>query len=153
MINRSFVAAVVASAALLTASVTLGGSTAQAARARKPAIGKASLSPTRLTGRGGTVQIRVKINPNGQTISSVTATSTMSGASPSAASALQAAGGDYYTGSVRIGANPRTRKNVANVFVQVDTPNGVVKKRVGKVQLDAGGGPADDSTPPPPPNI
>lgn len=152
MINRSFVAAAFASVALLTASVTLAGRTAEAARPRRPSIGAATLSPSRLSGAGGTVNVRVLIKSNSATLGSVTASSTMAGASPSASSTLLSSDGRYYNGSVRIAANPRRKRATADVFVEVQSSAGRVRKRVGRVKLDKGGT-IDDSTPPPPPNI
>lgn len=153
MINRSFVAAALASVALLTASVTLAGSTAEAAkRKKKPSIGRATLSPSRLPGSGGTVNVRVLIKPNNATISSVTASSTMGGGSPSAAATLSSTDGQYYNGTLRVDRNPRKKATSANIFVELESSNGRVRKKVGRVRLD-GGGTVDDGAPPPPPDI
>jgi len=151
MINRSFVAAALASVALITAGVTLSGRTAEAAP-RKPTIGAATLSPSRLSGAGGTVNVRVLIKPNSATVGSVSASSKLAGTTPSASSTLLSTDGRYYTGSVRIARNPRTKAATADVFVEVQSSRGVVRKRVGRVKLDKGGT-VDDNTPPPPPNI
>jgi len=154
MINRSFVASAVASAALLVAGVSLTGRTAEAAKPKKPSIGSATLTPKRLAAQGGSVSIRVKIKNNGSSINSVAATSTLSGSTESAAATLQASGSDYYTGTVRVSANSRTKKTTASIYVQVNSTSGVVSKKVGTVQVDAGSGnTGNDSTPPPPPNI
>jgi hypothetical protein len=153
MINRSFVASAVASAALLVAGIGICGRSAEAAKPKKPAIGSATLTPKRLTASGGTVTVRVKIKTNGSSLNSVAATSTLSGGSPSAAATLTAAGGDFYSGSVRVGANSKTKKTTAAITVQVNSTNGLVSKKVGTVQIDAGNGTTNDSTPPPPPNI
>ncbi|MCC2671441.1 MAG: hypothetical protein K0Q72_3912 [Armatimonadetes bacterium] len=152
MINRSFAAAALSTAALLTFCFTAGTRPVEAARPKKPTIGKATLSPTRLTGRGGSVSVRVSVKNNGASISGVTASSTLSGTSPSAAATLQASGADSFSGSVRISANPRTKTAYADVYVEVTSTSGTVKKKVGRIRLDAGGT-IDDSTPPPPPNI
>lgn len=152
MINRSFVAAAFASVALLTVSVTLAGKSAEAARPRRPTIGAARLTPSRLSGAGGTVNVRVLIKANNATLGSVTANSTMAGASPSASSTLLSTDGRYYNGSVRIAANPRNKSATADVFVVVQSSAGQVRKRVGRVKLDKGGT-VDDNTPPPPPDI
>jgi len=153
MINRSFVAAALASVALLTASVTMVGSPAEAAKKKKkPAIGKATLSPKRLTGSGGTVNLRVRIKSNNATITSVTATSPQAAGSPSAAATLQSTDGLFYDGSIRLGANTRKKAVTANIFVEVESSNGRVRKRIGRVKLQ-GGGTVHDSLPPPPPDI
>lgn len=154
MINRSFLASAVATTALLVAGVSISGRSAEAAKAKKPSIGSATLTPKRLAGTGGTVSIRVKIKNNGSSISSVAASSTLSGGSQSASATLQASGSDYYTGSVRVAANPRTKKTSASIYVQVNSSNGVVSKKVGTIQVDPGNGSSGgDATPPPPPNI
>lgn len=154
MTNRSLVTSAVAAAALLVAGISFNTRTAEAAKAKKPSIGSATLTPKRLSGSGGTVSIRVKIKSNGASISSVAATSTLSGGSQSAAATLQAAGGDYYSGSVRVAANTRTKKSSASIYVQVNSSNGVVSKKVGTVQVDPGNGSTGgDLNPPPPPNI
>lgn len=154
MINRSFVASAVASVALLAAGVGMSGRSAEAAKPKKPSIGAATLTPKRLTGAGGTVTVRVKIKTNGSSLNSVAATSTLAGGTPSAAATLSASGGDFYTGSVRVAANSRTKKTTANIIVQVNSTNGIVSKKVGTVQIDAGtGNTGGDNTPPPPPNI
>jgi hypothetical protein len=151
MINRSFVA-VAASVALLSTSAILAGKSAEAARPRKPTIGNATLSPKRLPGSGGTVNIRVSIKPNAATVGSVTASSTMTGGSPSTSSSLLSTGNNIYTGSVRIDRNSRTRPTSANVFVEVNSSSGIVRKKVGTIRVDPGGG-NDDNAPPPPPDI
>jgi hypothetical protein len=152
MINRSFAAAAFTSAALLTFCATAGGRPVEAARAKKPTIGKAVLNPTRLTGRGGSVSVRVTVKNNGASISGVTASSTLTGTSPSAAATLQASGADAYAGTVRVAANPRTKTAYADIYIEVASSSGTVRKKVGRIRLDAGGA-IDDSTPPPPPNI
>jgi hypothetical protein len=154
MMNRSFVASALASAALLVAGVGLCGRSAEAAKPKKPSIGTATLSPKRLSAQGGSVSIRVKIKNNGSSISSVAATSTLSGGTESAAATLQASGTDTYTGTVRVSANTRTKKTTASIYVQVNSTNGVVSKKVGTIQVDPGNGnTGGDTTPPPPPNI
>jgi len=153
MINRSFVASTFATAALLTAGIGMHCRSAEAAP-KKPSISSATLTPKRLAAAGGTVSIRVKIKNNGSSINSVSATSTLSGGTPSAAATLQASGGDFYTGSVRVAANSRTKKTTASIYVQVNSTSGLVSKKVGTIQLDAGtGSTGGDTTPPPPPNI
>lgn len=154
MTNRSLFASAVASAALLVAGVSFNARVAEAAKPKKPSIGSATLTPKRLAGSGGTVSIRVKIKNNGASISSVAATSTLSGGSQSAAATLQASGDDYYSGSVRVAANTRTKKTSAAIYVQVNSSSGVVSKKVGTIQVDPGNGSTGgDLNPPPPPNL
>ena len=125
MINRSFAAAAVTSAALLTFCFTAASRPVEAAKKpKKPSIGKAVLSPTRLTGRGSSVSVRVTVKNNGASVTGVTASSTLTGTSPSAAATLQASGADAYAGTVRVAANPRTKTAYADIYIEVASSSG-----------------------------
>lgn len=155
MIKRPLMAVALAAATLVTVA---GGQFSPAMAAKRPTvtIGKATATPKSLTGAGGTVTVRVKVTPkNGAIVNSVSAASTLQGATSSGASStLAAAGNGFFQGTVRIPSNTRTSKITAYVDVQVQSSAGnFVKRKAVKITLGPGSGSGGSDTPPPPPNI
>jgi hypothetical protein len=150
MTRRALIAAVVGVAAVLGVIGVTHEADARPRRRRapRPKISQATANPTRVAGIGGAVRLTVSIVPNGNTISSVTATPTGGGAG--SASALTAQGNNTYQGSVFIGANQRTSRARVKITIKVTGNNGTATA-VRYVTQDAGGTGGGDGPPPPPP--
>ncbi len=124
------------------------------ARAPKVVIGAAAYTPKRVTASGGTVQInRVAVTAkNGATIFSVRAYVEMAGSSiPGTKSTLTGKLRNTYGGSVQVPGSTRSAKSTARLYVEVDSSAGIIKKAVGRINVDPFKG--DPNQPPSPPPI
>ena len=84
---------------------------------RKPTIGRATISPKKLPGSGGSVQVQVAVYPRGARLNSVRGRSTLRGLGrPGAATTLQSTGGNTFEGRVNVPANSSTKSVPAMRF-------------------------------------
>src|SRR5687768_8399135 len=108
MPNRSFLATGLCAGVLLCA-LALEGTRAGYAQSvdakKKITISKATLSPTKVSGEGGSVSIRVRIKVKGGTVNSATARAKMKGANGPSTN-LTPSGTGIYAGTVTIPRNP-----------------------------------------------
>jgi hypothetical protein len=153
MPNRSFLATGLCAGVLLCALV-LDGSRAGYAqstdRSKKITISKATLSPTKVSGEGGTVSVRVRITVKGGSVNSATARARIKGTNGPSAN-LAPSGTGIYAGNVTIPRNPTRKPTEADIIVTAVTTKGTASKKVGRVLVDKPGN--DPNSPPPPPNI
>lgn len=144
--------------AVLTTALGVHHQTAQAApkrkRAPRVAIGAAAFTPKKIAAQGGTVRInRVAVNArNGATIFAVRAYVELAGSpSPGTKSTLTGKLRNTYHGTVQVPGNTGSARTTARLYVEVDSSAGIVKKAVGRINIDAFKG--DPNQPPPPPPI
>ena len=150
MINRSLITLGLLSAAILP----LAAPPAVQAQGRKPRVLSTSVTPARVAGSGGLVTVRVRISPNGATVTAVRATAQIQGANGPSVT-LAPAGTNVYSGQLRFPANTKTNRLKANIFVEVQSSTGTLSRRAGAVVIDAGTGggggtPPGDGPPAPP---
>ena len=146
MIRRPFIAAALVSAVLLPLVAT----PSLLAQGRRPAIQRANVRPRRVE-NGRPVTVTVRIKPNGASISAVRGYAQLQRSSARGPVArLDPAGApNSYSGQVTVPANTQPRPVRAFVFVEVQSSNGPVTKRVGAVTVPPGG----NEGPPPAPDI
>ena len=143
--------------AALTLSMGVAHEAAQAARrAPRPsvAIGAARFTPRKLSASGGTIEIlRVPVTARGgATVNSVRAYTEVVGSNnPGGKSSLSSLLPNVYKGSVAAAGNTKTTRVTLNVIVEADTSLGILRKTIGRVQMDPFKG--DPNQPPPPPPI
>lgn len=153
MPNRSFLATGLCAGVLLCAVAIQAPrpSLAQSTDAKKRiTISKATLSPTKVSGAGGSVSIRVRITVRGGSVTSATARAKIKGTNGPSAN-LAPSGTGIYAGTVTIPRNPTNKPTQAEIIVTAVTTKGSASKRVGKVLVDKPGN--DPNSPPPPPPI
>lgn len=113
-------------------------------------IEAATLSPKKVTGRGGAVSVRVRVKAKRGPISAVNVRSIIKGVNgPS--SELRPSGNGIYAGTVTIPRNDSKKAQTANIIVTATARNGSASKKVGTIQVEKGG--SDPNEPPPPPPI
>jgi len=134
--------------------LTLGVSVRPAAAAKAPKITSVTLSSRQIAANGAPVQIVALVTPNGNTISSVTATTSLS---PKQTITLSSSAAGRYTGTWTVPSNASKKSRSVKVTVKVTYGNNksVSKASANSTQLGGGtGNPGGgDSTPPPPPPI
>jgi hypothetical protein len=142
MLRRALVAVCVVTAAGLVSIAT-----ESAAAPRKPTIGRATITPKKLPGSGGTLRVAVTIFARGARLNSVRGRSTLRGLGRSGSPAVLAnTGSGAFSGLVNV-PNSSPKSVTADIFVEVDSSAGPVSKKVATIVL----GKRDDSLPPPPP--
>jgi hypothetical protein len=153
MPNRSFLATGLCAGVLLSA-VALQAPRASYAQStdanKKITISKATLSPTKVSGAGGSVSIRVRISVKGGSVSSATAYAKLKGTNGASAN-LAPSGTGIFAGTVAVPRNTSNKPQEAAIIVSVVTTKGSAKKQVGKVLVDKPGN--DPNAPPAPPPI
>ena len=153
MRNRSFLATGLCAGVLLCALALEGprAGFAQSTDAKKRiTISKATLSPTKVSGAGGTVSVRVRITVKGGSVNSASARAKIKGANGASVN-LAPSGTGIYAGNVTIPRNPTRKATEADIIVTAVTTKGSASKKVGRVLVDKPG--SDPNSPPPPPNI
>lgn len=144
---------ILAAGAMLLAvpMLTLGVSVRPAAAAKAPKITSVTLSSRQIAANGAPVQIVAVVTPNGNTISSVTATTSLK-----QTITLSSSSTGRYTGTWTVPANTSKKSRSVKVTVKVTYGNKSVSKaspsstQLGGGNPNTGGG---DATPPPPPPI
>ena len=141
-----------ASAALLAVpALTLGMSVRPAVAAAAPKITSVTFTPRQIAANGAPAQVVAVINANGNTLSSVTATTNLK-----QTITLTTTGNGQYTGTVNIPANTAKKSRSVKVTVKVTYgKKSVSKASANSTQLGGGttGSGGNNSTPPPPPPI
>lgn len=153
MPNRSFLATGLCAGVLLCALAFEGprAGYAQSTDANKKIdISKATLSPTKVSGDGGSVSIRVRITVKGGSVNSATARAKLKGANGPSTN-LAPSGTGIFAGTVTIPRNSTRKPTEADIIVTAVTTKGTASKKVGRVLVDKPG--SDPNSPPPPPNI
>jgi hypothetical protein len=153
MPNRSFLATGLCAGLLLCAVAIQAPRPgfAQSTDAKKRiTISKATLSPTKVSGAGGSVSVRVRISVRGGTVSSATVRAKIKGTNGPSAN-LAPSGTGIFAGTVSIPRNPTRKPQEADIIVTAVTTKGTASKKVGKVLVDKPGN--DPNSPPPPPPI
>lgn len=149
-------------AALGLAAVAFAASTAREAAEAAPrrgprpsvAIGAARFTPKRFTANGGSIEIlRVPVTARGgATVNSVRAyTEVVGSGNPGGKSTLTSFLPNVYKGTVAVAGNTQSRRLNVNVVIEADTSLGILKKNVGRIQMDPFKG--DPNSPPPAPPI
>lgn len=153
MPNRSFLATGLCAGLLLCALACESprAGFAQSTEANKKiTISKATLSPTKVSGEGGTVSVRVRITVKGGTVNSASARAKIKGTNGPSAN-LAPSGTGIYAGNVTIPRNTSRKATEADIIVTAVTTKGTASKKVGRILVDKPGN--DPNSPPPPPNI
>jgi all-beta uncharacterized protein len=142
-----------AALALSAAALPLLGSGVRPAGAapKRPTI-SATLSPTRLTGSGGNVSVKVKVTKNSDTVlNSITASVLAQGSrGPVSSTKKLDRSGSYYVATMTVPRNTGTSRRTVYIKVEAGTNAGTTSRLFSLSQDGGSGGGGGGTTTPPP---